>query len=79
MTTLRPFGPKRNFHRIVENLDAAQNAVAGVGGKTDVFGSHSHSPPKDRNLVRRDVGSVDDAKDVAFLHDEKVIAIDCAG
>src|ERR1700730_10332743 len=66
----------RDFHRIIENLDAAQNAIARVGGETDVFGSHCHSTPKERNRVRRAVGSVDDAKDVAFLHDEQLLAID---
>jgi hypothetical protein len=27
-----------------------------VGGETDVFGSHCHSTPKERNRVRRSVG-----------------------
>ena len=43
---------ERDFHRIVENLDAAQNAIARVGGEADVFGSHCHSTPKERNRVR---------------------------
>ena len=31
---------ERDFHRVIENFDAAQNAVARVGGETNVFGSH---------------------------------------
>jgi hypothetical protein len=34
------------------------------------------SPLNERNRVRRAIGSVDDAKNVAFLHDKQVIATD---
>ena len=43
---------ERDLHRIIENLDASQNAIARVGGETDVFGSHCHSPPKERNRAQ---------------------------
>ena len=33
-------GTERHFDGIVENFDATQQPVAGIGGKTDVFGSH---------------------------------------
>ncbi len=33
-------GAKRDLHRIVEDVDAAQHAVAGIGGETYVFGCH---------------------------------------
>src|ERR1019366_6067284 len=67
---------ERDFYRIVENLDAAQDAVACVGGETDVFGSHCHSTPEEGNHGGRAARLVDDAQDVAFLHDEQVIAVD---
>ena len=47
MTTLRPFGPSVIFTALLKNLDPAQNTIAGVGGETDVFGSHCHSTPKE--------------------------------
>src|SRR6185369_4682997 len=33
-------GAERHLHRVGENVDAAQHAVAGVTGKFNVFGSH---------------------------------------
>ena len=33
-------GAERHFDRVVENFDAAQHPVAGVAGKSDVFGGH---------------------------------------
>jgi len=33
-------GTKRDFHGVIEDFDATQNAVARVGGETNVFGSH---------------------------------------
>jgi hypothetical protein len=33
-------GTERDLHRVGENVDAAQHALTGVGGKTDFFGSH---------------------------------------
>ena len=41
-------GAERDLHRVVENFDAAQNAIAGVGGETDVFGSHCHELLEER-------------------------------
>jgi len=35
-----------------------------------------HSTPKEKNRVRRAAGSVDDAKKVAFLHDEQLLVAD---
>ena len=68
---------ERDFHRIVENFDAAQDAVARVGGETDVFGSHGSLNSWKGETKREGRGdSVDDAQDVAFLHDEKVFAVD---
>jgi len=37
-TTLRPFGPSVTSHRVVENFDAAQHAVAGIDAEFDFFG-----------------------------------------
>src|SRR5207253_1336857 len=31
---------ERHLHRVGENVDAAQHAVAGIAGKFNVFGSH---------------------------------------
>ena len=75
MTTLRPFGPSVIFTALLR-ISMPRRMRSRRREKTDVFGSHCHSPLKERNRVRRDVGSVDDAEDVAFLHDEKVIAVD---
>jgi hypothetical protein len=47
VTALRAQG---DFHRIVEDFDAAQDAVARVGGETDVFGGHGGSTPKRKKL-----------------------------
>ena len=33
-------GPERDLHGVGENVDAAQHALAGIGGEFDVFGSH---------------------------------------
>ena len=33
-------GAERHLHRVGEDVDAAQHAVAGVGGESYVFGSH---------------------------------------
>ena len=33
-------GAERHFHGVGENVDAAQHAVAGVGGESYVFGCH---------------------------------------
>ena len=33
-------GPERDPHRVGEDVDAAQHALAGVGGKANFFGSH---------------------------------------
>ena len=35
---------ERHLHRVGEDVDAAQHAVAGVGGEFYVFGSHVESP-----------------------------------
>jgi len=37
-------GAKGDFDRVVENLDATQNAVAGIGRKTKLFGCHCETP-----------------------------------
>src|ERR1019366_9340424 len=34
------FRAERDLHRIVEDVDAAQHAVAGIDGKFDFLGSH---------------------------------------
>ena len=39
-TTLRPFGPERDLHRVGEDVDAAQHALAGIAAEPNVFGSH---------------------------------------
>jgi hypothetical protein len=35
------FGPERDLHRVVEDVDAAQHLVAGVHRESDFLGSHS--------------------------------------
>src|SRR6185437_6951848 len=37
-------GAERHLHGVGEHLDAVQHAVAGFGGKSYVFGSHSFAP-----------------------------------
>ena len=37
-------GAERHLHRVGENIDAAQHAIAGVSGKFNVFGSHCFTP-----------------------------------
>ena len=34
-------GTERHLHGVGEDVDAAQHALAGIGGEFDVFGSHS--------------------------------------
>ena len=38
------FRAERDLHRIGENVDAAQHALAGIGVKLDVLGSHFDNP-----------------------------------
>ena len=63
---------QRHLDRIGENVDAAQHPVARVGVKSDFLGSHfSYS-------LMRLCGQrlLDDAHDVAFLHDDQLLAVD---
>src|SRR5208282_1886280 len=48
-------GAERHPHRVVEDFDAAQHAVAGVGGKSYVFRSHCFVP-SDVGFQMSDVG-----------------------
>ncbi len=67
IATLRP---KRDLHRVIEDFDAVQDAIARIRREADVFGSHFLHLPKKKTRCRAR-GSADDAHDVAFLHDEQ--------
>jgi hypothetical protein len=41
--TLRPLGLERDFHRIGEDIDAAQHALAGVDGKANLSGHRTQA------------------------------------
>ena len=38
------FRTKGDLNRVVENIDAAQHAIAGIGRETDFFGCHFETP-----------------------------------
>src|SRR5262249_2363715 len=47
---IAPLGTKGNLNRVIEDLDAAQHAVAGIGGKTELFGCHCETPDLNSNI-----------------------------
>ena len=77
------FRAERDLHRVGQNVDAAQHAVAGIDRKFDVFSSHcsnSSGLVSDRQrlggLVLGGGAALDHAHDVAFLHDKEILAVD---
>src|SRR6478672_2791421 len=76
-------GAERHLDRIVENVDTAEHAIAGIDAEFDFFGCHlSFSWIMDAGGEGRLGGLllggnvVEDAHDVAFLHDQQVLAVD---
>src|SRR5271169_5739018 len=69
-----PLGAERHLHRVGENLDAAQHAVARVAIKSDFFSSHVRSPWLSGFPIGD--GLIDHPYDVGFLHDHEVLAIE---
>src|SRR5712671_4914676 len=67
-------GPQCHLHRIGEDIDAAQHAVARVTVEPDFLGWH-FSPPSS-NLLRRLGLALDDPHDIAFLHDDHLFAVE---
>ena len=45
MIDVAALGTERHLDGVGEDVDAAQHALAGVGGKLDVFGSHGADTP----------------------------------
>ena len=41
--TLRPLGLGRDFHCVGEDIDTAQHALAGVGGKANLYGHRAQA------------------------------------
>src|SRR5476649_1790317 len=72
-------GAKRNLHRVGEDVDAVQHAVARVDGEFDVFSSHcsdSLGLISEKRLGGFALGgrtAFDYAHDVAFLHDQEIL------
>src|SRR6185369_13247866 len=81
---------ERHLHRVGEDVDTAEHALAGVAGKADVFSSHCslsfvslkpeaapENPEKGLlgGLLLRSA-TLDDAEDVRFLHDQQVFTVD---
>ena len=74
---------ERHLDGVVESIDAAQHAVAGVGGEAYIFGGHEF-----RSLIleMRDVvlgglllcggRAFNHAHDVGLLHDQELLAVD---
>ena len=78
-------GAERDLHGVGENVDAAQQLLAGVGAEFYFFSSHcfipfrlvvSCSDIRLSGLLRRLRRAFDDAHDVGFLHDQQFFAID---
>src|SRR5450631_3785453 len=75
MTTLRPFGPSVIFTALLRiSTPRRMRSRASVEKRTSL--AVIVTSPKEGTHVGRAVGLADDAQDVAFLHDEQVIAVD---
>jgi hypothetical protein len=80
-------GAERDLDRVGEDVDAAQHALAGIGGEFYVFGSHfcllwwfemefRRRSGRRRPSWRLADHCLDDAHDVGLLHDQEVLAVD---
>src|ERR1700682_2423323 len=75
MTTLRPFGPSVIFTALLRiSTPRRMRSRASVEKRMSLAAIVIHLLM--RNRVRSAAGSVDHAKDVAFLHDKQVLAVD---
>src|SRR5690606_34346774 len=71
-------GAERHLHRVGERVDALEDALTRIAREFHVLGSHC-SVPLLRMVVRKvqvKIGSADDPHDVAFLHDQQVLAVE---
>src|SRR5690606_12798828 len=73
-------GAQRHLYRIGEDVDAPQHLFAGFGGEFDFLGGHlwllENSGVDGTKKGARDRSGLDHAHDVAFLHDDEVLAIE---
>src|SRR6267143_979579 len=74
-------GAKRHFHRVVENVDAAQHLVPRINAEFNFFTSHDVflemlGDRRLRGLLLGDGHVSENAHDVALLHDQKLLAIE---
>src|SRR4051794_38613654 len=75
---------ERDLHRVGENVDAAKHLVARIDGEFDFFSCHLDFFLRCLNWIREGLlgrlllgsGDVEDAHDVAFLHDQQVDVVD---
>src|SRR5271166_5553371 len=75
MTTLRPFGPRVIFTALLRiSTPRRMRSRASVEKRTSLAAIVIHL--RKRENACEDVESVDDAKDVAFLHDKQILAVD---
>src|ERR1017187_10162877 len=76
------FRAERDLHRVGEDVDAVQHAVARIDGEFDVFSSHSSNSfglMSAKCLGGFSLGgsaAFDHAHDVGFLHDQEILTID---
>src|SRR6202035_3910153 len=74
-------GAKRHFHRVVENVDAAQHLVPGINAEFNFFTSHDVFLEMlgDRRLSGLLLGGGqigENAHDVALLHDQEFLTVE---
>ena len=76
-------GAERHPHRIGEDVDTAQHAVARVDGKFDFFSSHCLCSSDLKfgsaalgGLLLGGGAALDHAHDVGLLHDQEILAVD---
>ena len=69
-------GSERHAHRLGQDVDAAQHALAGIGTVSDVFGSHDYSISIIRAARASSASGSDDAHDVGFFHDDQFLAVE---
>jgi hypothetical protein len=73
---------KGDLHRIGQDVDAAQHAIARIDGEFDVFSSHSWnsfglmSAKRLGGFSLGGLAAFDHAHDVAFFHDQEILTVD---
>src|SRR5664279_3295237 len=73
MTTFRPFGPSVIFTALLRiSMPCRMRSRASVEKRTSLAAIVIHLPKRETGTF----GSTDDAQDVAFLHNEQVLAVD---